>query len=119
MICLLVSIVLAGTCILCYRIAAIMTLENSKHEIRSTSDRIGEELYSNMELAQQSVYLLSVQKTILDVVNLHNGHSMTEEQFFSADNEWMNSVNEQLTTSITGMQGAETLLVMVQSRQAS
>ncbi|ANY70671.1 hypothetical protein BBD42_10050 [Paenibacillus sp. BIHB 4019] len=112
MICLLVSIVLAGTCILCYRIAAIMTLENSKHEIGSTSDRIGEELYSNMELAQQSVYLLSVQKTIIDVVNLHNGNSMTEEQFFSADNELMNSVNEQLTTSIKGMQGTETILVM-------
>ncbi|WP_341280082.1 methyl-accepting chemotaxis protein [Paenibacillus sp. FSL H8-0537] len=112
MICLLVCIVLAATGILSYRIAAEITIDKSKDEIRSTSDRIGEGLYSSIELAQQSVFLLSVQAPILDIVSLHNSSSVAEEQFFTADNTALTSVNERLTTSIQGMQGTETILVL-------
>lgn len=52
MISLLVCVVLTVTAVLCYKVAEGITMVKSKDEIRSTSDRISEGLFTSLSLEQ-------------------------------------------------------------------
>ncbi|WP_138753909.1 methyl-accepting chemotaxis protein [Paenibacillus sinopodophylli] len=112
MICLLVCVVLAATSIISYRIAASITLDKSKDEIKATSDRIGEGLLSSVQLEQQSVYLLSVNNSITELLALRNTGTLEDQTFFSASNGPHVKANKMLEASIKGMPGIESLMLI-------
>ncbi|WP_139996721.1 methyl-accepting chemotaxis protein [Paenibacillus paridis] len=112
MICLLVCIVLASTSFISYQIASGITLDKSKDEIKATSDRIGEGLFSAVQLEQQSVYLLSINSALTALLELRGAGTMTEEEFYSKSNSMFVKANQTLEASIKGMPGNETLMLI-------
>lgn len=112
MICLLVCVVLASTSSLSYLIASNITLDKSKDEIKATSDQIGAGLFSAVQLEQQSVYLVSIHNTFLELLKLRNSGTTTDETFFSAANTLQAKANKILVDSIKGMPGNESLMLI-------
>lgn len=112
MICILVGVVLLTTSYISYQIASDITLDKSKDEIKATSDRIGEGLFSSVQLEQQSVYLLSINSEFTELLELRNRGTMTDEVFFSASNQLYVKANQTLVNSINGMPGNESLMLI-------
>ncbi|CAM4366806.1 methyl-accepting chemotaxis protein [Paenibacillus endophyticus] len=112
MICLLVCVVLLATSMISYKIASSITLDKSKDEIKAISDRIGEGLFSSVQLEQQSVFLLSINSALTDLVNQRNTGKLADEAFFSAANGLHVKANQTLISSIKGMPGIESLMLI-------
>jgi len=84
----------------------------SKDEINANADRIGENLLSIIQLEQQSTYQVSVHSTFKDLLNLRNGSSLADQDFFSPKNELQTKANALLQTSIQHAVGVQSLTLI-------
>lgn len=115
LISLLVIIVLLGSSSFMYMFGSSLLLKKSKDEIEANSDRIGEGLWSAVQLEQQSTYLVSMHSSFRDLLKLRAKGTMTDNEFFSAQNDlWMKS-NDLLKKSLEGSEGNDSLFVMDQN----
>lgn len=81
MISLLVCIVLAVTAVVSYTVAAVITLDKSKDEIKATSDRVGAGLYASLSLEEQSTFLITTHRTFQDLLEIRNTDGQEGENF--------------------------------------
>lgn len=81
MISLLVTLVLAVTAVLSYTVAAVITLDKSKDEIKATSDRIGAGLFTSLTLEEQSTFLITKHRTFQDLLEIRNSEGQNDDVF--------------------------------------
>lgn len=112
MISILVCIVLAVTAVLCYKVAEEITLDKSKDEIQSTSDRIGAGLFTSLSLEEQSTFLITTHRTFQDLLEIRDTAGQSEDAFFSENSELVNKANGILADSLTGMEGSSVLILL-------
>lgn len=112
MIGLLVTIVLVVTAMLCYRVAESITLDKSKDEIRATSDRIGEGLFSSLSLEEQSTFLITTHRTFHELLSLRNASNQDNDAFFAENKELVDKSNGILTDSLAGMEGNSNIILL-------
>lgn len=112
MISLLVTIVLVVTAVLSYSVAAIITLNKSKDEIKATSDRIGAGLLTSLTLEEQSTFLITTHRTFRDLLEIRNTEGQSDETFFSENSELVDMANGILGDSLAGMKGNSVLILL-------
>ncbi|WP_342570779.1 methyl-accepting chemotaxis protein [Paenibacillus sp. FSL R5-0749] len=112
MISILVCIVLAVTAVLCYKVAEEITLDKSKDEIQSTSDRIGAGLFTSLSLEEQSTFLITTHRTFQDLLEIRDTAGQSDDAFFSENSELVNKANGILADSLTGMEGSSVLILL-------
>ncbi|MFX3646799.1 MAG: methyl-accepting chemotaxis protein [Paenibacillus sp.] len=113
MISILVCIVLAVTAVVCYSVAAVITLDKSKDEIQSTSDRIGAGLFTSLSLEEQSTFLITTHRTFQELLEIRNAaESQDNEAFFEENSELVNKANGILADSLAGMEGNSVLILV-------
>lgn len=112
MISILVCIVLAVTAVLCYKVAEQITLDKSKDEIQSTSDRIGAGLFTSLSLEEQSTFLITTHRTFQDLLEIRDTAGQSDDAFFSENSELVNKANGILADSLTGMEGSSVLILL-------
>lgn len=112
MIGLLVTIVLVVTAMLCYRVAESITLDKSKDEIRATSDRIGEALFSSLSLEEQSTFLITTHQTFHELLSLRNASDQDKDAFFAENKELVDKSNGILADSLAGMEGNSNIILL-------
>ncbi|WP_339274043.1 methyl-accepting chemotaxis protein [Paenibacillus sp. FSL W8-0426] len=112
MIGLLVTIVLVVTAMLCYRVAESITLDKSKDEIRATSDRIGEALFSSLSLEEQSTFLITTHQTFHELLSLRNASDQDNDAFFAENKELVDKSNGILADSLAGMEGNSNIILL-------
>lgn len=112
MISLLVTIVLAVTAVLSYSVAAVITLDKSKDEIKATSDRIGDGLFTSLSLEEQSTYLITTHRTFQDLLEIRNAEEQSNETFFSENSELVDKANGVLADSLAGMEGNSNIILL-------
>ncbi len=113
MISILVCIVLAVTAVVCYSVAAVITLDKSKDEIQSTSDRIGAGLSTSLSLEEQSTFLITTHRTFQDLLEIRNAaESKDNEAFFEENSALVNKANGILADSLAGMEGNSVLILV-------
>jgi len=112
MISLLVTLVLAVTAVLSYTVAAVITLDKSKDEIRATSDRIGAGLFTSLNLEEQSTFLITTHRTFRDLLEIRHTAGQSDELFFSENSELLDKANGILADSLTGMEGNSVLILL-------
>ncbi|MDQ0724930.1 hypothetical protein QF049_006191 [Paenibacillus sp. W4I10] len=88
MISILVCIVLAVTAVLCYKVAEEITLDKSKDEIQSTSDRIGAGLFTSLSLEEQSTFLITTHRTFQDLLEIRDTAGQSDDAFFRKIANW-------------------------------
>lgn len=116
MISLLVCVVLTVTAVLCYKVAEGITMVKSKDEIRSTSDRISEGLFTSLSLEQQSTFLITTHRTFRDLLEISNAAEAQNDDTFTSDNqELVDKANGILADSLTGMEGTSILTLLDRS----
>ncbi|MGO4732373.1 methyl-accepting chemotaxis protein [Paenibacillus sp. 2KB_22] len=112
MISILVCIVLAVTAVLCYKVAEEITLDKSKDEIQSTSDRIGAGLFTSLSLEEQSAFLITTHRTFQDLLEIRDTAGQSDDAFFSENSELVNKANGILADSLTGMEGSSVIILL-------
>ncbi|MFC5448590.1 methyl-accepting chemotaxis protein [Paenibacillus aestuarii] len=112
LISLLVIVALTGSSIFVYMFGSDMLNKKSKDEMNANADRIGENLLSIVQLEQQSTYQVSVHSTFKDLLNLRNGGSLADPDFFSAKNEMQSKANALLKKSIENAAGVQSLTLI-------
>ena len=112
MISLLVCIVLAVTAVVSYTVAAVITLDKSKDEIKATSDRVGAGLYASLSLEEQSTFLITTHRTFQDLLEIRNTDGQEGENFFSENNELLDKASGILADSLAGMEGNNSLILL-------
>lgn len=109
---MLVIVVLIGTSGFLYMFGSNLLLKKSKDEMHANADRIGENLYSTVQLEQQVAYLISINHDFKDLLKFRNGNELSEKDFFSTKNQLFTSANDILTQSIAGTKGIQTIMVI-------
>lgn len=109
LISLLVTCILIVTSIFMYQFGSSLLLDKSKDEMQANADRIGENLFSLMQLEKQTTYLGSVHNTFKELLQLRNENSMTDQQFFSSQNKLQIKANAVLLQSLSGAGDKESL----------
>ncbi|MEW9701284.1 methyl-accepting chemotaxis protein [Paenibacillus sp. SI8] len=112
LISLLVVLVLSASSISFYHFGSGLLLQKSKDEINGNADRIGEGLYTAVQLQEQASYLISVHSTFRDMLKLREEAKMSDADFLSAKNPYFNKANEILAKSFQGTRGNESFLVL-------
>lgn len=109
----LVCVVLAVTAVLCYKVAEDITLDKSRDEIQSTSDRIGAGLFTSLSLEEQSTFLITTHRTFQDLLEIRNAaEGEDNEAFFEENSELVNKANGILADSLAGMEGNSVLILV-------
>ncbi|WP_260183023.1 methyl-accepting chemotaxis protein [Paenibacillus baekrokdamisoli] len=89
----------------------------SKDEINANAERIGQYLFSTMQLEEQSLYLVSGHTEIMDLLKLSNGKNLSDQDFFSPKNELQVKTNAIFAQSKLGTQGIEGItLINIQGK---
>ncbi|WP_449006542.1 methyl-accepting chemotaxis protein [Paenibacillus taichungensis] len=112
MISLLVTIVLAVTAVLSYTVAAVITLDKSKDEIKATSDRIGAGLLTSLTLEEQSTFLITTHGTFQELLEIRNSEGQNDDVFFSENSELVDKSNGILADSLAGMEGNSNIILL-------
>ncbi|WP_433921719.1 methyl-accepting chemotaxis protein [Paenibacillus taichungensis] len=112
MISLLVTLVLAVTAVLSYTVAAVITLDKSKDEIKATSDRIGAGLFTSLTLEEQSTFLITTHRTFQDLLEIRNSEGQNDDVFFSENSELVDKANGILADSLAGMEGNSNIILL-------
>ncbi|UOK64033.1 hypothetical protein MT997_05395 [Paenibacillus sp. OVF10] len=107
MISVLVVLVLLGATTTSYMISSDVVVRKSKDEINVMADRLGEGLWTAMQLQQQLSHAISVHNTFKELLELRNTTDMTDEEFFSDENPYFNKANTILTDSISETEGSK------------
>ncbi|KQY79515.1 chemotaxis protein [Paenibacillus sp. Root52] len=101
MLSVLVILVLMGTTTATYFVSSKLLVMKSEAEINGMSDRLGEGLWTAVQLQQQMSHAISVHNTFKEMLELRNTNSMTDEEFFSDANPYFNKANTILTNSVS------------------
>ncbi|WP_229757633.1 methyl-accepting chemotaxis protein [Paenibacillus marchantiophytorum] len=109
---LLVILVLAATSICTYMFGSQIVMKKSKDEINTNVERIGQYLQSTAELEEQSLYLVSVEGELKDLLKLRNQKTLSDQDFFAPKNELQAKTNAFLAQSIKGTQGIQTITLV-------
>ncbi|UKS28654.1 methyl-accepting chemotaxis protein [Paenibacillus sp. HWE-109] len=109
---LLVILVLAATSICTYMFGSQIVMKKSKDEINTNVERIGQYLQSTAELEEQSLYLVSVEGELKDLLKLRNQKTLSDQDFFAPKNELQAKTNALLAQSIKGTQGIQTITLV-------
>ncbi|MEC0108650.1 methyl-accepting chemotaxis protein [Paenibacillus taichungensis] len=112
MISLLVTLVLAVTAVLSYTVAAVITLDKSKDEIKATSDRIGAGLLTSLTLEEQSTFLITTHGTFQELLEIRNSEGQNDDVFFSENSELVDKSNGLLADSLAGMEGNSNIILL-------
>ncbi|MGX1829111.1 methyl-accepting chemotaxis protein [Paenibacillus taichungensis] len=112
MISLLVTLVLAVTAVLSYTVAAVITLDKSKDEIKATSDRIGAGLLTSLTLEEQSTFLITTHGTFQELLEIRNNEGQNDDVFFSENSELVDKSNGILADSLAGMEGNSNIILL-------
>ncbi|CQR53451.1 methyl-accepting chemotaxis protein [Paenibacillus riograndensis] len=107
---LLVAVVLLATSVTVYLFSSDLLLRKSKDEINANSDRIGEGLWTAMQLEEQIAYVISVHNTFKELLELREQGTLSDQAFFSPDNPLFSKANTILQDSLQG--GNDSLLVL-------
>lgn len=107
---LLVAVVLLATSVTVYLFSSDLLLRKSKDEINANSDRIGEGLWTAMQLEEQISYVISVHNTFKELLELREQGTLSDQAFFSPDNPLFSKANTILQDSLQG--GNDSLLVL-------
>ncbi|WFR63407.1 hypothetical protein P9222_03205 [Paenibacillus amylolyticus] len=81
MISVLVVLVLLGATTTSYMISSDVVVRKSKDEINVMADRLGEGLWTAMQLQQQMSHAMSVHSTFKELLKLRDTNEMTDETF--------------------------------------
>ncbi|MCQ6563092.1 methyl-accepting chemotaxis protein [Paenibacillus mendelii] len=108
----LVVVTLLGSGFAMYSLGSAILLQKSKDEMRANSDRIGEGLWSAIQLQEQSTYLISIHNTFKDLLQLRQAGTLSDNEFFSAKNPAYDKANNILTKSLTGTQGYDSFILL-------
>jgi methyl-accepting chemotaxis protein len=109
---LFVASILIVTSLFMYQFGSKLLLDKSKDEMQANADRIGENLFSMIDLEEQTTYLVSVHNTFKELLELRSENSITDEQFFSDQNKLLIRANAILAKSLEGAKDKETLTVI-------
>ncbi|ASA19454.1 methyl-accepting chemotaxis protein [Paenibacillus donghaensis] len=109
---LLVAAVLVATTTIVYFISSDILLKKSKDEIIANADRIGEGLWTAMQLQEQTSHVISVHNTFKELLKLRSQGALTEQALLSKDNAVLQKANNILLESIEGSTGIDSLLVL-------
>ncbi|MBD0381185.1 methyl-accepting chemotaxis protein [Paenibacillus sedimenti] len=109
---LLVIIALAGSSIFAYMFGSDMLMKKSKDEMNANADRIGENLFSIVQLEEQSTYQVSINSTFKDLLKLRLQNKLSEQDFFSPKNDLQAKANAILQKSIQGTKGIQSLTLI-------
>ncbi|KAA8752474.1 MULTISPECIES: methyl-accepting chemotaxis protein [Paenibacillus] len=101
MISVLVVLVLLGATTTSYMISSDVVVRKSKDEINVMADRLGEGLWTAMQLQQQMSHAISVHNTFKELLKLRDSNEMTDEAFLTDENPYFNRANTILTDSIS------------------
>jgi methyl-accepting chemotaxis protein len=112
LISLLVVVVLSVSSIVFYNVGSGLLLQKSKDEIRGNADRMGEGLYTAVQLQAQASFLSSNHNTFRDILKLREIGTMSDADFLSAKNPYFNKANETLKSSIEGASGNDSFLLI-------
>ncbi|KWX79738.1 methyl-accepting chemotaxis protein [Paenibacillus jilunlii] len=107
---LLVAVVLMATSVTVYLFSSDLLLRKSKDEINANSDRIGEGLWTAMQLEEQISYVISVHNTFKELLELREQGTLSDQAFFSSENPVFSKANTILQDSLQG--GNDSLLVL-------
>ncbi len=107
---LLVAVVLLATSVTVYLFSSDLLLRKSKDEINANSDRIGEGLWTAMQLEEQISYVISVHNTFKELLELREQKTLSDPAFFSSENPVFSKANTILQDSLQG--GNDSLLVL-------
>lgn len=107
---LLVAVVLLATSVTVYLFSSDLLLGKSKDEINANSDRIGEGLWTAMQLEEQISYVISVHNTFKELLELREQKTLSDQAFLSSENPVFSKANTILQDSLQG--GNDSLLVL-------
>lgn len=109
---LLVAVVLLATSITVYFFSSDLLLRKSKDEINANADRIGEGLWTAIQLKEELAFVNSAHNTFKDLLKLKASGAMTDDEFFSSANPYFNKANGILLNTLQGTRGNESLLLL-------
>ncbi|CAH1217044.1 hypothetical protein PAECIP111892_04328 [Paenibacillus auburnensis] len=109
---LLVAVVLLATSVTVYFVSSDLLLRKSKDEINANGDRIGEGLWTAMQLQEQTSYVISVHNTFKQLLNLRAQGTLSEQEFFSSQNPYYEKANGILQESMNNTSSIGSLLVL-------
>ena len=112
LISLLVIIALLATSIATYFYSSDLVLRKSKDEINGMADRLGEGLWTALQLQEQATFLVSNHGSFRDLLNLRAAGTMSDADFFSSRNPYFDNVNATLKSSLEGTTGTESYLIL-------
>lgn len=95
-----------------YRMGSNLLLKKSKDEIVANADRIGEGLWTAAQLQMQSTYLISSEELFRVLLELRGSGTMTDDEFFSGKNPYLNASNQKLATFLKNTQGSQSLVLL-------
>lgn len=95
-----------------YRMGSNLLLKKSKDEITANADRIGEGLWTAVQLQMQSSYLISSEELFRVLLELRESGTMSDDQFFSGDNPYFNAANQKLSNFFENTQGSQSLVLL-------
>lgn len=94
-----------------YMFGADLLTKKSQDEMNANADRIGESLSTTVNLEGQISHTLSVSPSLRELLTLRNAGTLTEEAFFSPENELQARVNAMFKEAQAGTNGIESMMV--------
>lgn len=107
----LVVVVLLASSAITYQLGSDLLLQKSKDEIKGNADRIGEGLYTAVQLQDQAAYLISVHHTFQDMLKLREKDTMSDYEYLSDANPYFKKANNILAKSFQGTKGNDSFIV--------
>ncbi|UQZ33252.1 methyl-accepting chemotaxis protein [Paenibacillus sp. PK3_47] len=95
-----------------YRMGSGLLLKKSKDEITANADRIGEGLWTAAQLQMQSSYLISSEELFRVMLELRESGTMSDDEFFSGENPYLNAANQKLANFLKNTQGSQSLTLL-------
>lgn len=95
-----------------YSLGSELLLKKSKDEITANADRIGEGLWTAVQLQKEASYLISSQELFRALLNLREEGTLSETEFFSGKNPYYSASNEKLATILKNTRGSQSMVVL-------
>ncbi|PZD97144.1 methyl-accepting chemotaxis protein [Paenibacillus sambharensis] len=110
LISLLVSSILAGTSGFVYQFGSDVIMKETRAELESNAARIGESMWTAIQLQEQSTYLMASNDMFQKLIT--EKETMTDEEFYSADSLYFNLSQNYLKAALAGTKGIKSFVVL-------
>ncbi|OAB36973.1 chemotaxis protein [Paenibacillus macquariensis subsp. defensor] len=107
----LVAIVLISSSFFTYLLSSELLLKKSTDEVVANANRLGEGLDSSVQLLEQTSHLFAVNGTFRKLLVLRSENEMSDDEFFSKNNEAYTQSLDLLRESLKVTQGIQSLTV--------